>query len=377
MRKISYLLVASLIVLASCKPNFKKADDGSEYQIISSGKGDLVKPGEFLELHFTSILTRKGKADSIMQNTREMGAPQIVPFDSLQIPPNFYKLFKEMKSGDSVCTRTLVDTLMKKNPDQIPPFMKKGDYIYFNIKIMNAYKTKEQADSARTIANANAEKVGKEKAEALVKADDKTIADYIAKNKITATKNAKGVYIETLQAGTGAVLDTTSIIKVKYTGKTLAGVMFDSNVDPSKGHTDPLTVNLTNDKSIGNGVIPGFESAMYGLQKGSKVKIYIPSGLAYGARGAGADIPANANLIFEIEVLDILTLAQFKADNEAAIAKGKIAQAAQQKEMMAAQKKYEDSLQKADPKKYEEYKQQMMQQMQQQMQQQGGGRPQR
>jgi FKBP-type peptidyl-prolyl cis-trans isomerase FkpA len=361
MRKISYLLLAGLIMLAACKPSFKKAD-GMEYAIVNSGKGDLLKQGDFLEMHFTNLLSRKGKKDSLLNNTREMGSPQFMQLDSVNIPPAYLKIFRQMRVGDSVSTRTLVDSMFKDNPMQMPPFMKKGDMIYTNIKIINAYKTQEAADSARKLAMTNAEKIGKAKAEALVKEDDKAITDYLAKNNVKADKTDKGVYVQTLTPGTGAFLDTNSIVKVMYTGKTLAGVMFDSNVDPSKGHTDPLTVNLTTDKTIGNGVIPGLESGMYKLQKGSKAKVYIPSGLAYGARGAGPDLPPNANLVFDIEVLDIVSKEQLKAENAAAAAKARKEQEIQQKVMEQQQKAYMDSLQKADPKKFEEMKQQMQQQ---------------
>jgi FKBP-type peptidyl-prolyl cis-trans isomerase FkpA len=338
MRKISYLLVASAIVFSSCKQDYKKGEEGMEYKIISSGKGDVLKNGEFMELHFTNVLSHAGK-DSILNNTREMGAPQIMPFDSTQLPPNYYKLFKQMKNGDSLSTRTLIDSMFKKNMEQMPPFMKKGDFVYTNIKITNVYKTQQAADSAKTIAMAAAEKIGKAKAELLVKEDDKKLADFIAKANLKATKTTNGVYVETTTAGTGAMLDTTQFVKIKYTGRTLDGKMFDSNVDPSKGHTDPLTVNLTNDMSLGNGVIPGMKEGLLAMQKGTKGKIYIPSGLGYGARGAGADIPANANLIFEVEVLETITKAQMKAEAAAAQAK-----------MEAMQKKYMDSVQKANPK---------------------------
>jgi FKBP-type peptidyl-prolyl cis-trans isomerase FkpA len=339
MRKISYLLLASVFILSSCKENYKKGDDGMEYRIIANGKGETLKNGEFMELHFTNLLSRKGKKDSVLNNTREMGAPQIMPFDSTSLPPAYFKIFKQMKNGDSLTTRVSVDTMFKGKMEQMPPFMKKGDFVYTNIQIVNVYKTQQAADSARTIAMANAEKIGKAKADALVKADDKTLTDFIAKNKVTATKTANGVYVETTTAGTGALLDTNSFVKIMYTGKTLDGKMFDSNVDPSKGHTDPLLVNLTNDQSLGNGVIPGMKEGLLTLQKGAKGKLYIPSGLAYGARGAGADIPANANLVFEVEVLETQTKAQAKAS-----------QAAEQAKMQAMQKKYMDSIQKANPK---------------------------
>jgi FKBP-type peptidyl-prolyl cis-trans isomerase len=91
--------------------------------------------------------------------------------------------------------------------------------------------------------------------------------------------------------------------------------------------------------------------ALLMMQKGTKAVMYIPSTLGYGARGAGADIAPNANLVFEVEVLSVLNKAEVAADN-----------AMQQKKMKALQKRYIDSLQKADPKAAAEIKKQMMEQ---------------
>lgn len=374
MRKISLLLLVSVVAFTACTQNYKKGEEGMQYKIIASGKGDTVKVGQFMEIHFTSILSGGGKKDSVLSSTREQGAPQIVPFDSANLPPAYFKIFKQLKKGDSVSTKTLVDSLFKKQPEQMPPFMKKGQFIYTNIKLVNIYKTQEEADKARQAGMAAAEAAAKIKADALVKEDDKTLAAYLAKNNIKATKSEKGTYVQIIQAGTGAMLDTNVVVKIWYTGKTLDGKIFDSNTDPAKGKMDPLTVNLTNDMSIGNGVITGMVEGLKMMQKGTKGKMYIPSGLAYGARGAGADIPPNANLIFEVEVMDIMSKEQAKADALVQQKKMMEQQKAMQAQQEIAQKRYMDSLQKADPKKAAELKMQMEQQMQQQMQQQQGGR---
>lgn len=376
MRKIAYLFLATAVIFSACKDaSFKKGEEGMEYKIIADGKGDLLKQGEFVELHFTSMISGAGKKDSVLNSSREQGGAQIMPFDSTKFPPAYLKIFRQLRKGDSVATRTSTDSIIKKQQpgQELPAFIKKGMFIYTNIKLVNVYKTQAEADSAQKLNAAAAEVAAKAKADALVKQDDKTIADYLAKNKITATKTAKGVYVQILQAGTGALLDSNVFAKIMYTGKTLDGKMFDSNVDPSKGHTDPLSVNLTNDMSLGGGVIPGMGDALKTMQKGTKAIMYIPSGLGYGARGAGADIPANANLMFEVEVKDIMSKAQAKADNAAQQAKMMAQQKAAQAQQMAEQKKYMDSLEKADPKAAEQMKQQMMQQQMQQMQQQRGG----
>ncbi len=376
MRKISYLFLATAVLFSACKDaSFKKGEEGMEYKIIADGKGDLLKQGEFMELQFTSTISGAGKKDSVLNSSRDQGGAQIMPFDSTNLPPAYFKIFKLLKKGDSVATRTSTDSIIKKQPQgqELPAFIKKGMFIYTNIKLVNIYKTQAEADSAKKLNMAAAEVAAKAKGAVLAKEDDKTIAAYLAKNNITATKTANGVYVKTTQAGTGAVLDSTVFVKVMYTGKTLDGKMFDSNVDPSKGHTDPLSVNLTNDMSLGGGVIPGMSEALKSMQQGTKATMYIPSGLAYGPRGAGADIPANANLMFDVEVIGVMSKEQAKADNAAQQAKMMAQQKAAQAQQMAAQKKYMDSLKKADPKAAEEMQKQMMQQQMQQMQQQQGG----
>jgi FKBP-type peptidyl-prolyl cis-trans isomerase FkpA len=338
MRKISYLLLATAVAFSACTESYKKGDDGMQYKIIASGKGETLKMGEFLELHFTSILSGAGKKDSVLNSSRDQGAAQIMPFDSTQLPPAYFKIFKQMRNGDSLSTKTLVDSMFKNQPQGMPPFMKKGMFLVTNIKIINVYKNQADADKARQAGMAAAEVVAKAKGAELAKTDDKTLTDFFAKNNIKATKTAKGTYVELIQAGTGAMLDSNVFAKINYTGKTLDGKMFDSNTDPSKGHVEPLIVNLTNDQSLGNGVIPGMSDGLIGMQKGAKGKLYIPSGLAYGPRGAGGDIAPNANLIFEVEILDMMTKAQVKADNDA-----------KQKINEAKQKQYMDSVKKATP----------------------------
>jgi FKBP-type peptidyl-prolyl cis-trans isomerase FkpA len=379
MRKISSLLLLAVVAFSACKENYKKGEQGMDYKIIASGKGDLLKSGEFMEVHFSSTLTGAGRKDSLLSNTRDMGAPQMMPFDSSKMPGPYFKIFKQMRAGDSLSTKTLVDSMFKNEQNgPMPPFMKKGNFIVTNIKIVKVYKTQADAEKGAEASRADAEKFLKAKADALVKEDDKTLAAFIVKNNAKTTKTANGVYVETITTGTGAMLDSNVLVKINYTGKNLEGKMFDSNTDPAKGHVEPLLVNLTNDQSIPGGVIPGMSEGLKMMQKGTKGKLYIPSGLAYGARGAGADIAPNANLIFEIEVLEIITKEQAKA--EAAMQQQKMAaqQKMQQAQQAAEQKKYTDSLEKADPKKAAEMKENIRKMQEQQQQQQGGqGAPQR
>ncbi len=345
------ITIVSFNAIAQNDVGYIKGDDGMEYKIISEGKNETLKNGEFLEMHFQSVLYGIGK-DSVLTSTRQSGASQIMPFDSTTFPPAYYKIFVQMRNGDSVSTKTMVDSLFKAQPQgSMPPFMDNGDFIYTNIKIVNVYKTKEEAEKVQKENMAKQEAIAKEKEAAQIIIDDKILTDYVANNKITATKSPKGTFVQIIKPGIGAKLDNTKFVKIKYKGKTLDGNIFDTNMDNSKGHTDPLLVNLTEDRSLGNGVIPGMTDALLMMQKGTKAVMYIPSTLAYGPRGAGGEIPPNSNLIFEVEVLSALNKAQVAADN-----------AIQEKKMKLLQKRYMDSLKRADPKAFAEMKKQMMEQ---------------
>jgi FKBP-type peptidyl-prolyl cis-trans isomerase FkpA len=339
MRKQLFLFIfIFLCKMANAQTNdgYTMGEGGMAYKIIADGKGDLIKVGDYMELHFSSILSKSGK-DSILSSTREMGAPQIVPLDSVQLPPAYFKIFIKLKSGDSLSTKTLVDDLFKKQPETMPPFIQIGDYIYTNIRVTNIYKTKAEAETATKENLAKAEETAKVKADALAIVDDNILKEFISKNNIVAVKSPKGSYVQIIKEGTGAKLNNKQFVKINYTGKTLDGRMFDSNTDSSKGHVEPLSVNLTDDMSLGGGVIAGMSDALLMMNKGTKAIMYIPSGMAYGPRGAGGEIPPNSNLIFEVEVLATQTIAQVKIEN-----------ARRQKEMMALQKKYQDSVSKAD-----------------------------
>ncbi len=304
------ITLASFSAYAQTTAGYKMGDDGIEYKIISNGKNDLMKTGDFMEIHFTTSI-KGANIDSVLNSTRDNAVAQIIPFDSITLPLSYYKIFSQLRNGDSVSTVTSTDSIIsKQNGQPLPSFMERGMFIYTNFQIVNVYKNQAEADSARQENMAKQEVMDKKRAAFQMDIDEKIIAQYLAANKITTTKTPKGTYVQITKIGTGAKIDKTKIIKIKYKGKTLDGNIFDTNMDNSKGHTEPLSVNLTDDVSLGNGVIPGMTDALLMMQKGTKAVMYIPSTLGYGASGAGADIPPNANLIFEVEVLEVLSKAQ-------------------------------------------------------------------
>lgn len=121
--------------------------------------------------------------------------------------------------------------------------------------------------------------------------------DFLAKNKekqgVTVTPS--GLQYEVIKMGTGAKPTTESTVKVDYVGTLIDGTEFDSSIKRKEPAQFP----------VGN-IIPGWKEALQLMPVGSKFKVYIPQGLAYGPTGAGQQIKPFSTLIFEIELLDIV-----------------------------------------------------------------------
>ncbi len=309
MRKISYLMLLAVVALSACSQSFKKGDEGLEYKIIPEGKGEKVKYGNYMQLHIGQYYAT-GKKDSLISDSRT-GIPAFEMLDSVRTPMPYFKILSQLRKGDSLVIRVLADSLFKKSPESMPPFIKKGHLLTTTVKMINFFATQAEADSARQAEIAIAEKMQVEKDALTIKADDKTLNDYFTKNNIKTVKAPSGTYVEIIKPGTGSNVDTNVVVKTNYTGRLINGTKaFDSNTDSTFNHVEPFLVNMTKDPSLGGGVIKGWNDGLTLLNKGAKAKFYIPSALAYGSRGMGQEIPANSILVFDIEVVDILNREQ-------------------------------------------------------------------
>ena len=103
-----------------------------------------------------------------------------------------------------------------------------------------------------------------------------------------------GLQYEVITEGVGPIPKSTDKVNVHYHGTLINGEVFDSSVERGEPITFPVT-----------GVIKGWVEALQLMPVGSKWKLFIPSDLAYGARGAGPKIGPHSALIFEVELLGI------------------------------------------------------------------------
>ena len=138
---------------------------------------------------------------------------------------------------------------------------------------------------------------------------DKNKADgdaYLAKNAqisgVTTTES--GLQYQVLREGKGRTPTTTDTIKVHYKGTLIDGTKFDSSYD--RGAPADFAVS---------GVIPGFSEGLQLMKEGAHYRFTIPSNIAYGEQ-APASIGPNQALIFEVELIEVVTQATTKKDSE-------------------------------------------------------------
>ncbi|HET9510177.1 MAG TPA: FKBP-type peptidyl-prolyl cis-trans isomerase [Sphingomonas sp.] len=122
--------------------------------------------------------------------------------------------------------------------------------------------------------------------------DPAASAAFLDRNRTAAgvTQTPSGVQYAVLQPGTGAKPTDRDAVRITYTGRLIDGTVFDRSAQP-----------------VGFGVrdvVPGFSEALKLMPVGARYRVWIPPALGYGPRGAGP-IPANAVLVFDIELLGI------------------------------------------------------------------------
>jgi len=288
------LLGATAVTVTSCNAKdagFKKTAAGLEYNIAKDSPG-IQKPaiGDYMEFHIKSYV-RFDKGDSMLFDSRAMNNNQPVPYQVL--PPAFKGDLAEglmmLTKGDSAVFRVPLDSLLKSG-NQPLPWMKKGagQKVEFTVKVVTV-KTSAQLQQEQQTASASQ-----------MNTDEKIISDYLAKNGIKATRTSSGLYYKVDKMGTGEMPKSGNTVTMNYTGSTLDGTKFDSNVDPKFNHVQPFDFKL----GVGQ-VIKGWDEGIALMPKGSKGTLYIPSPLAYGAQSPTPLIPANSVLMFDVEVVDV------------------------------------------------------------------------
>lgn len=284
---VAGVMLAGNVAYAQIPADMKKLPSGISYKIVKDVPGNPPAKGDFVQMHF---VTKSG--DKVLQESRAMGPePQMAKLGDPQFAGDPIEVISMLSVGDSAVIVVPGDSLRKKGI-QLPEDIKTLD-MYVSV---TGTKTEAQVQADQAKLQEEMQK----KAAAQGGIDDKLIQDYLAKNKIKATKTASGLYYVITSPGTGEQIKSGQEAQVMYAGKLLNGKVFDANMGPEAKRSEPLPV------PVGQGrVIRGWDEGLQLLKKGSKATFYIPSPLAYGQQAMGADIPANSVLVFDVEIKDV------------------------------------------------------------------------
>ncbi|TGE25998.1 hypothetical protein E5K00_12645 [Hymenobacter aquaticus] len=309
---LSLALAAGVLGLASCNKgggDFTKTKSGIEYKVFKNeggkysdrsvaAEGDATYKDRLGKILALNVEYRTAK-DSVLFNSRkQQGIPMRIKLQEVTTKGGIEEALALLQPGDSAVFKFNVDTIFAKSFKQpVPPFMKKaGNTMTMYVKA-EKLQTEEEAKAAQQTEMEAQQKKMMAYAEQQLKKDDVILQEYIKKNNLTAQKDPSGVYYVITKPGAGAKPTSGQTVSVLYKGTLLDGKVFDSS---EKMGNKPIEFPL----GVGQ-VIPGWDKGIALLNKGAKATLLIPSSLAYGQRGAGADIPADAPLRFDVELVDV------------------------------------------------------------------------
>ncbi|RYD77417.1 MAG: FKBP-type peptidyl-prolyl cis-trans isomerase [Sphingobacteriales bacterium] len=259
---------------------YETSASGVKYKMHKDVAGRTAVEGDIIEFN----LINKNAKDSILFSTYETGSALPLQIMKPEYKGDLMSGFMLLSAGDSATFWLDVDSIRGFEP--IPGVLDKGSMMRYSVKINNVYT---QEEYKAKMAQAGGEQL---------KTDTVAIKKYLADNKIkNYSRTAEGLYyvIDTKGPDANAKPGNGKKVKVHYTGTLLNGQKFDS----SRDRNQPFEFTL----GVGQ-VIRGWDEGIALLSKGSRGRLFIPSQMGYGPQGAGAAIPANAVLIFDVELLD-------------------------------------------------------------------------
>jgi FKBP-type peptidyl-prolyl cis-trans isomerase len=276
-------------------PGYEKTQNGLYYQFYNQNAGELPQPQDLMEVGISCTVNDTAVVIPVTDNVMQLMESQFAG--------DLFEGLAMMHKGDSASFIVNIDSTFKKLMGQptLPEGFTSTDVMRFNVRLDDFYPESEYAQHlAAKVKKTTDERIAKMKEEHAEEtaAAAQQLAEYLAKNKITAEPTESGLIYVMTQEGNGEKPEVGKMVKVHYTGKLLDGTVFDSSVERGEPISIPIGVGQ---------VIPGWDEGIQLMSKGEKGVLYIPYYLAYGDRQAGEKIAPFSNLMFEVELIDFET----------------------------------------------------------------------
>lgn len=283
MNFIKLIVLLFILFLFSCKNSitYKKHEAGFEYKIISKNKDSAkLKINDVLDLS----LKYSNQQDSVIFNSDDFSGKFRIKVENGE-NGMFQTAISLLHVGDSahfiIPAKDFYENTIKT---QIPKFVKENDKLKFELRIKKLVTEQEmKKEHELYIIKMEAQ-------------ENSLLQEYLKNENITVKPTKTGLYIIFLKKGNGAKAKFGNTASIHYKGSLINGEILASSIDKDK----PLTF------TVGNGeVIKAWDEVVQNMRIGDKVKIIVPSKLAYGEFGYKEKIPPFSTLIFEIKLLKL------------------------------------------------------------------------
>ncbi len=290
--------LSSMMLFTACTqrfPGYKKTPSGLYYKFRSQNtSATMPQLTDFMKVDMACYLN-----DSVYYDWQ---GTQHDVYTQLQTPifkGDLQEAYAMMHVGDSASFYVKADSVAamyyKQDPNAVG--LKPDDYFRYEVKLVEV-----KSEEAFMAEIAMMKEVMKE-------ASLKALEDYVAANNISVTPESSGVYIIPLEKGKGRCPVKGEKVELDFSASLLDGQSVGSTFDNPEKFSFVLGDNST---------IRGWEEIVPKMHLGERVKAIIPFDLAYGEHAVGS-IPAYANLVYDIKLLKITTVAELQAENEKAM----------------------------------------------------------
>ncbi len=312
---IVVMLVAVTMLACSSKyPGYDKTESGLYYKLFKAGK-DTVKAqvGDWVSLNMKYTY----KDSTLFDSKTAMPTALRFRLPEPEFKGDIYEGLRMLSVGDSADFIINADSLFTKTFRQPsrPAFIDTNSVVHFYITMVSIEKPAD-----------------------LIKKEEESLKKYIDEKKITAAPTASGLYYLETQAGKGAKLDSGQWVKAHFAVSLIDG----KKVFATQDRGEPMDIEVGKRFDT-----QGFDEGLRMMVKGTKATLIVPSKIGFGENGHSTLIPPYSTVIYDVEVVDVMSKAAHEKEMKEKNKRDSIDQAVKQKEMSVkaeANKKQEGDL---------------------------------
>lgn len=292
---LTVILTFSFISCSKHK-GFKKTGDGLYYKFHVKGDDTTtVRPGMIVNIKLKYSIN-----DSLLFNSDEIPDDFVLPVNEPTYKGDLYTSLTMMHPGDSATFITPADSFFLKTlrMPKVPDSAYVGKDLIFNIKLIYA-KTQQQLEAEH-----------RTKLDEMKNEEQTLLRNYLTSSNITVAPLPSGLIFMETKKGNGQKPNVGDYGKVHLRVSKIDGTELFSSFEQA----EPMM--WESGKDFDN---KGVTEALNLMSKGSKASIIVPSSLAFGEQGRNQIVPPYTTLLYDLELVDIVTKAQFekeKADKE-------------------------------------------------------------